>query len=131
MISFLSSGYLTFVHNLKPHSPVLPGFELSVNGFILNTASVVLLESALHVSGLFIFLTVAIVLSFSLPIIFHYLNAHNLSPGWTSELFPVLIITDTVAMNILLRVSCTHVSLGYREVGLLSHRIFISLSLHG
>ena len=74
MISFLSSGYLTFVHNLKPHSPVLPGFELSVNGFILNTASVVLLESALHVSGLFIFLTVAIVLSFSLPIIFHYLN---------------------------------------------------------
>jgi len=84
-----------------------------VNGFILNTPSVVLLESALHVSGLFIFLAVDIALSFSLLIIFHYFNAHSLSPGWTPELFPVFIITDTVAMTILLRVSCTHVSLGY------------------
>ena len=131
MISFLSSCYPTFVHNLKPYSPVLPSFELYVNGFILNTSSVVPLESALHVWGLSIFSTVAIAHSFSLLIIFHYLNAHNLSPGWTSQLFPILIITDTAALNILLHVSHKHVSLGNREVGLLSHRIFTSLSLHG
>lgn len=65
------------------------------------------LKSTQHWWGLFILLSVTIVHSFSLLIIFHYLNSHHLSICWTLGWFPVLTII-TMLLQVFLHVSPIH-----------------------